>query len=100
MILSAADYAEDEQHQAPPRELLYAFDWLYRYLPPRAGGSLDQPYALMLRMRVAYNVYTAMTAWHEARSMIDFVQKQPDRWAIVQDVVKLRKARDSGAKES
>jgi hypothetical protein len=99
VILSAADYAEDER-KTPPRELLCAFDWLYRYLPPRSGGSLDQPYALMLRMRVAYNVYTAMTAWHEARSMVDFVHHQPGRWKIVQEVLKLRKARDGGANKS
>jgi hypothetical protein len=91
VILSAANYAEDER-KTPPRELLYAFDWLYRYLPPRSGGSLDQPYALMLRMRVAYNVYRAMTAWHEARSMVEFTRRQPSLWEIVQEVLRLRKA--------
>lgn len=90
MILAAAAYAEDDK-QEPPRELVMAFDWLHRYLPPRAGGSLDQPYALMLRMRAAYNVWRAMAAWHEAKSMVKFVRSNPREWEMVQVVLRMRK---------
>ena len=90
MILSAADFAEDEQKR-PPRELELAFDWIHRYLPPRAGGSLDQPYALMRRMRAAYNVWSAMTAWHEAKNMVTFVKSYPHEWQVVQEVLRVRK---------
>jgi len=96
MILSAAAYAEDEQRK-PPRELELAFDWLHRYLPPWAGGSLDQPYALMRRMRAAYNVWSAMSAWHEARNRVTFVKEHSGEWQIVQEVLRLRKAeKESG----
>jgi len=90
MILAAADYAEDERKE-PPRELEIAFDWYHRRLPPRGGGSLDQPFALMRRLNAAYSVWCAMKAWHESRSMIGFVKSHPEEWRVVQMVLTLRK---------
>jgi hypothetical protein len=91
VILAAAEYAEDEEHTALPRELRLAFDWLHRYLPPRAGGSLEQPYALMRRMYAAYNVWTAMHRWREATNMVTFARSHPQEWKTVQAVLMIRK---------
>jgi hypothetical protein len=54
------------------------------------GGLADQPAGLLRRMRAAYNVYNAMLAWRDTKSMQDFTRQHPQEWQVVQMVLKLR----------
>ncbi len=94
MILAAADFADDPDHNEPPRELELMFEC--KDLPgslPARGGLTDQTAGLIRRMRVAYNTWCAVSDWRDAKDKATWSQKNPERWKIVQLVIMLRENR-------
>jgi hypothetical protein len=90
LILQAADYAE---HKAPaPRELEIYFEWTTYNTPYHPGGLVDQPYALMRRIRAARNVHEAIKTWKESKDWGKVQREQPDLWSIIETVVEMREA--------
>ncbi len=94
LILQAADYAERKGEA--PRELEIYFDWQAFGLPYHSGGLVDQPYALMSRLRVARNVYEAIRTWKESKDWQSLQIQQPRLWSIVESVVMLRQEIEHG----
>lgn len=88
MILAAADFA-DGKTKVAPRELTLLWNCDRFEALPKAGGLLDQPYGLMLRMRMCENVHGAMQLW-KASKWETFEREHPAEWDIVQQVMSLR----------
>ena len=59
-----------------------------------AGGMADQPYSLTRRMNAAYNTYTAMREFRRSKSWAEFQVHNPDAFAIIEDVMRLREQRE------
>ncbi len=92
-MLAAADYAERRKESVPPSELRLAFRCVQWNALPNPGGLMDQPAGLVERMTIVLNTYNAMKAWkqREPGKEGDFAKAYPDTWAIVQEVMRLRK---------
>ena len=88
-MLAAADCAEGKA--PPPQELEYA--WQAQAHPgalPNAGGLRDQPVALMTKMRVCLNVWSAFKEYFANEQSVKWTQKNHDKWEIIVSVGKLR----------
>ena len=87
-----ADYAEN--HGSLPKILRLARDCENFSALPRIGGILDQPAGLLMKIRVAMNVYRAYTAYErdgkKAGEMAKWKMENADLWEIVSDVERLR----------
>ena len=90
--MAVADYAEN--HGSLPKILRLALDCEYFNARPRDGGILDQPAGLLMKIRVAMNVYRAYTAYgrdgKKAGEMAKWKMENADLWEIVSDVERLR----------
>lgn len=91
MILAAAAHGEDPR-AAAPYELRLAWQALGYHALPEAGGLLDQPPGLLNRMTQAYNAWFACKSYRkrDLEHSQEWMEANPDLFAIVQRVRKLR----------
>jgi hypothetical protein len=75
---------------APPQELQIGWSMLQFGSLPFAGGVLDQPYSLMLRIRSALNFETIYKDWKNlnAKGLFDWAVKNPDLLTVIMNVEK------------
>lgn len=98
MILAAAACGEDprpkppEPPPTPPSELRLAWQSVSYHALPEAGGILDQPAGLLSKMTHLYNVWFAHKAYrqHDLRKHKEWVEANPELYAIILQVNKLR----------
>lgn len=81
---------------AAPRELEICFEWQRTHTPYHAGGQVDQPFALLHRMRAAHNVYTAIRAWKDSQNWNELQRQEPELWSIIETVIQLREELQHG----
>jgi hypothetical protein len=58
---------------------------------PYPGGILDQPYGLLERMTLAYNVYTSIKGQQAASDLVKWAEANPeaaDTYAMVRELQK------------
>ena len=93
MILAAAAVITDKA--PPPPELELA--WQCRDYPgalPEAGALLDQPAALLARMRWALRVWSIFDDFHRAKSWAKWQKANPEAWKLKTKIDKLKAAHD------
>lgn len=93
--MAVADYVNKKGQ--PPIELEYAF-WANEYpgALPNSGGLRKQPVKLMSRMRVCFNVWTAMTEYLAADQSTKWTSANHSKWEIVVRTMELVSKRDRG----
>lgn len=88
MILAAAACAEGKGPAPPELELAWqAKTW---HCPPEPGGLRDQRAGELRRMSAAMNTYNAIKSWRQSTDWVKWSQHNPEDWALVQYVLKLR----------
>ena len=93
MILAAAAYAEDAKKNAPPPELLLAFQAEQWGVLPEPGGLRDQRIGELDRLTAALNVYRAMKSYKDCppKDRSSWHKNNPQAHDIWRDILDMRK---------
>lgn len=89
--MAVVDYV-DKKRKDPPPEL--EIGWNMRSFGGllEAGGVLDQPVALMKRVRTALNVETIWRTYKTLKSgnILDWKRNNPDDWQLIRYIEELK----------
>ncbi len=95
--MAVVDYINEKTSSLPP-ELSYALQARDFQALPNQGGLRDQPVKLLNRMRIAYNVWRAVSEYSSAKNSAIWAQQNPSMWKVAAESLSLAQTYD-GKKE-
>ena len=85
--MAVVDYI-NEKDRLPPA-LNYAFQAHEYQALPNKGGLREQPVKLLSHMRIAYNVWRAVSDYLAAPKSAEWAQKNRSQWQIAAEALSL-----------